>query len=350
MDVYEKESILKSLRNTAVNTKKECIAILNNFTMNSKILCFLPAHDKNDMNDEVINEILNLLNNFTENLFNKSSKEECIQFRSKLEECNYFNTLFLLLNIYKNMSFKVRISILLGNFCKYIVITNKEKIIIDILIDYLKTQSIKKSNKDENNKLIMNVLDTLVCVTVEVDKNRKILLDSGIIQLLLPFVNSSDTNVWGETLVLLNNICLVEYFDDKNSIINCGIFDVFHKKLLEISPSPPQKMISSNYHSIIHIILGIDNLLISNTSGVTSFLKTPLIPLLLHTLDSTISIGNTSSDQNIGNIQLYICKCFLKCVKHCYENTLLLVEMKVIDSLLNIIEMYINKIKKRKYY
>jgi hypothetical protein len=33
---------------------------------------------------------------------------------------------------------------------------------------------------------------------------------------------------------------------------------------------------------------------------------------------------------------------------HCYEDILLLVEMKVIDSLLNIIEMYINKIKKKK--
>jgi hypothetical protein len=81
---------------------------------------------------------------------------------------------------------------------------------------------------------------------------------------------------------------------------------------------------------------------------VTSFLKTPLIPLLLHTLDSTISIGNTSSDEDIGNIQLYICKCFLRCTIHCYEDALLLVEMKVIDSLLNIIEMYINEIKIKK--
>jgi hypothetical protein len=91
-----------------------------------------------------------------------------------------------------------------------------------------------------------------------------------------------------------------------------------------------------------------NNLLISNRSGVTSFLKTPLIPLLLHTLDSTISIENTSIDKNIGGIQLNICDCFLNCTAHFYENTLLLVEMKVIDSLLNIIEMYINEIKKKK--
>jgi hypothetical protein len=70
--------------------------------------------------------------------------------------------------------------------------------------------------------------------------------------------------------------------------------------------------------------------------------------LFFHTLNSTISIGNTSPDQNIGKIQLYICRCFLRCTEHCYEDTLLLVEMKVIDSLLNIIEMYINEIKKKK--
>jgi hypothetical protein len=38
----------------------------------------------------------------------------------------------------------------------------------------------------------------------------------------------------------------------------------------------------------------------------------------------------------------------LRCTEHCYEDTLLLVEMKVIDSLLNIIEIYINEIKKKK--
>jgi hypothetical protein len=107
-------------------------------------------------------------------------------------------------------------------------------------------------------------------------------------------------------------------------------------------------MISSNYFSISRIIIGIDNLLEYNRCGVTFFLKTPLIPLLLHTLDSTISIGNTSSDQNIGKIQLRICNCFLNCTEHYHEDTMLLIEMKVIDSLLKIIEMYINEIKEKK--
>jgi hypothetical protein len=344
----EKEAILKSLKNIAVNTKEQCIGILISFTMNTKILCFLPSNDKSDINIEAGNKILNLLIKVSEKLFCGSSKEECIQFRSKLEEFNCFNTLLSLLNIYENISFKVRISIILGNFYTYIVIPKEGKIIINILTNYLKEQSTKKSNKDENNELMTSVLNAFA--NISAGNNEKILLDSEIIPLLLPLVNSSDTNVWKKTVLLLSNICVIKSVEDKNSIINCGIFDVFHKKLLEVSPFPPQKMISSNYFSINRIIVGIDNLLISNHSGVTSFLKTPLIPLLLHTLDSTISIGNTSSDQNIKDFQEYICECFLKCTEHYYEDTLLLVEMKVIDSLLNIIEMYINEIKKRIYY
>jgi hypothetical protein len=345
-DAEEKEPILKSLKNIAVDTKEQCINILNSFTINTKILCFLPSNDKSDINIEVGNEILNLLIKVAEKLFTSGDEEECIQFRSKLEECDYFKTLLFLLNIYENISLKVRISIILGNFYKYIVIPNEGKIIINILINYLKEQSTKKSNKDENNKLMISVLNGFVNIT-QGDDNEKVVFDGGIIPLLLPLVNSSDTNVCEKTVLLLSNICAIKSVEDKNSIIDCGIFDVFHKKLLKISPFPPQKMISSNYYSVYCIIAGIDDLLFSNRSGVTSFLKTPLIPLLLHTLDSTISIGNTSSDQNIGNIQLYICRCFLKCTLHCYEDTLLLVEMKVIDSLLNIIEMYVNEIKKK---
>jgi hypothetical protein len=192
---------------------------------------------------------------------------------------------------------------------------------------------------------MISVLNAFVNITFGVDKNKKVVFDGGIIPSLFPLVNYSDTNVWKKTVFLLSNIACIESVEDKNLIINCGIFDVFHKKLLEISPFPPQKMISSNYFSIYRIIAGIDYLLFYNRSGVTSFFKTPL---LLHTLDSTISIGNTSTDEDIGKIPLYICNCFLRCTLHCYEDTLLLVEMKVIDSLLNIIEMYINEIKKKK--
>jgi hypothetical protein len=327
-----------------VNTKEQCIDILNDFSFDTKVLRFLPKDDKSNINFEIAKEILNLLIKVAENLFRDSSKEECIQFRSKLEECDCFHTLLFLLNIYENISFKVRISIILGNFYKFIAIPNEGKIIIDIFINYLKEQSTEKSNEDENNELMISVLRVLADISLKVD-NEKILSGGGIIPLLLPLVSSLDTNIWQNTVFLLSNICCTTSYKNRESIINCGIYDVFHKKLLEISPFPPQKMISSNYFSISRIIAGINKLIIVNR---TSFSKTPLIPLLLHTLDSTISIRNTSSDENIGKIQEYICNCFLSCSFLSYENMLLLVEMKVIDSLLNIIEMYINEIKKKK--
>jgi hypothetical protein len=345
-DADEKEAILRSLKNISVNTKEQCVAILNRFTMSSKILCFLPSNDKNVINIEVANEILNILINFSENLF--YDRVNVRQFQSKLQECDCFSTFLILLNIYENVSLKVRISIILANFSMFFIISNTEKIIVDILISYLKEQSTKKLNEDENNKLMISVLNALVNITLGGDENRKILFDGGIIPLLLPLVNSSDTIVWQRTVFLLGNICFIKSVEVRNSIINFGIFDVFYKKLLEISPFPQQKIISSNYQSVIHIIIGINNLLFSNHSGVISFFKTPLIPFLLHTLDSTISIENTSSNKDIENIQLSICKCFLSCSFHCYEDTLLLVEMRVIDLLLNIIEMYINEIKRNK--
>jgi hypothetical protein len=107
-------------------------------------LCFLPSNDKSDINIEVGNEILNLLVKVSEKLFTSGNKKKYIQFRSKLKECDCFNTLLFLLNIYENISLKVRISIILGNFYKYIVIPNEGKIIINILINYLKKQSTKK--------------------------------------------------------------------------------------------------------------------------------------------------------------------------------------------------------------
>jgi isocitrate dehydrogenase kinase/phosphatase len=232
--------ILKSLRNIPVNTKEDCIALLNDFSIHKKILCFLPSNDKSDINIEIGNEILNLLVKVSEALFyNNINEEECIQFRSKLEECDCFNTLLFLLNTYENISFKVRIFIILSNFYEYIDFLNEGKIIPDILIDYLKEQSTKKSNENKNNELMISVLNALINITVGSYGNTKVLFDSGIIPLLLPLVISSDTNVWKKTVLLLSNICLIESVEDKNSIINCGIFDVFHKKLLEISPPPP---------------------------------------------------------------------------------------------------------------
>jgi hypothetical protein len=60
-DSDEKEAILKIIKNIAVDRKEQCIGVLNNFTMNTKMLCFLPSSDKSDINIEVGNETLNLL-------------------------------------------------------------------------------------------------------------------------------------------------------------------------------------------------------------------------------------------------------------------------------------------------
>jgi hypothetical protein len=166
-----------------------------------------------------------------------------------------------------------------------------------------------KSDEDKNDKFIESVLHAFFNVTVGVDENKKTLLDGGIIPLLLPLVDSSNTNIWEKTVHLLRNICCIKSVEDKNSIINCGIFDVFHKKLLEIFPFPPQERIIYDSYSISCIINGIVNLLFSNHSGMTSFLKTPLIPVLLHLLDSTMSAGD---------IQLYIFYCFYICTEYFY--------------------------------
>jgi hypothetical protein len=230
----------------------------------------------------------------------------------------------------------------LANFYKFVVIPNEAKIISYILINYLKEYLTKKCNENENNKLMISVLKAFV--NISTGDNKKVLFDGGMIPLLLPLVNSSDTNLLKKTVIIISNICSIESVEDKNSIINCGIFDVFHKILLEILPVPPQKRILSNCYSVYRIILGIDNLLIFNSSGVISFFKKPLIPPLLHILD----LRNTSNNRRIQNIFLCICRCFLRCTEHCYEDTLLLIEMKVVDSLLNIIEMYNNKIKNNK--
>jgi hypothetical protein len=187
-----------------VNTKEQCIEILNTFTLKKNILCFLPKDDKNDMNIEVGNEILDLLVTFSENLFNDEDEAKYVNFRSKFKEFDCSNILHFLLDIYENISFKVRISIILGNFYKYIVVSNKGEVVINILINYLEEQTTKKPNEDKNDRLMGSVLNALVNISVGGYQNRKILLDGGITPLLFPVVNSSDTNVSKKAILLLN--------------------------------------------------------------------------------------------------------------------------------------------------
>jgi hypothetical protein len=125
--VDEKEVILKNLRNIFIHLKRECVTLLNDFSISTKILCFLPKHDKNDMNIAVANEILSLLIEFSKNLFCGDDKNKCNQFRSKLGECDCFNTLLFLLNIYENISLKVQISFILEIFINLLLFLRKEK-------------------------------------------------------------------------------------------------------------------------------------------------------------------------------------------------------------------------------
>jgi hypothetical protein len=66
--VDEKEAILKSLKSIAMNTEEECIALLNDFSVSTIFLCFLPSNDKNDMNIEISN-FNNKKSNFKSNFF-----------------------------------------------------------------------------------------------------------------------------------------------------------------------------------------------------------------------------------------------------------------------------------------
>jgi hypothetical protein len=115
-------------------------------------------------------------------------------------------------------------------------------------------------------------------------------------------INSSEINIYQNSIILLSNICIDSSDEEKNNLIESGIFDVYHKKLLEISPPPPQNILSQNYYSVNCIIYGIKNILYSNSSCVSSFLNTPLIPVLLWTLNSTLTLTITSSDEDIYDI------------------------------------------------
>jgi hypothetical protein len=63
-----------------------------------------------------------------------------------------------------------------------------------------------------------------------------IIVDNGIIPLLLPLINSSETFVWKHSITLLSNLCAIKSTEIKNEIIELGAFNILHKKLLEISP------------------------------------------------------------------------------------------------------------------
>jgi hypothetical protein len=252
-------------------------------------------------------------------LFNVgNSKKEKLQFKSRFREYDGYNILLFLLNIYENTELKTLIAIILREFYCYDAIPEERKIIIDVLVDYLKDY-VGRLNKSIEDKNIFIVIRGLIGVWLN-NKNRKSLVDMGVVSLLLPVIEASDIKVLKNVICLLSNVCYVESVEDKNSIINHNVFNVFYEKLSELSPPPCL---------VIEIVRGVDKLLVSNPSGVKFFLETPLIRAMFEIFNSS----------NIIDIISYISNCFSKCCDT-YENDCCLVENKVVDSMINIIEMY----------
>jgi hypothetical protein len=312
--------------------------------MKYKLLNLLPINDKSELNFEVANEVISLLSNTVYTLFTHgadANKQEELRFESQFLECDGYNTLLFLLSVYENSSLRVGIAAVLGNFYAYAVIPENGRIIVDIMGNFLKEHSLKRINKDDDNELMVNVLGSLIRISFN-DENNNILLNSGIVSTLFYFVNYEDV------FVILCNICSTRFIECRNRMISNGIFDVFYWKLLEISPPPPQKMIPGNYQCISCIVDGINHLLKTNLINIIFFLKTKLIPLLLLTLNSAISIEDGTSNKIIGEIQYFICSCFVECSYYSSEVMYFLFENKIIDSMMNIIEMYLNQIKNKR--
>jgi hypothetical protein len=346
-NVEEKNTILSSLKNIPYNTKQEQISILNGNTLKLKILATFPINDSNLLNKEIINIILDILQNVAKNLMSVGSTEdERTQFKSQFSDADGYNTLVYLLSVYEDKKYKERISIILGRFYYDIEIPKEKIIIIDILINSLKEYiENKENNSDENH--ISNILGAMINSTLN-QKNKQIFYDKGIIDILLVLISNSKGVIFRNSVALLINICLISSNEVKNAIIKKDIFILLHKRLSELSPSPPQQIKPDNYFSVYCIIGSVYDLLSSNLSGVIPFLNSPLIPVFYSTLESSISLLNTSSDQDLQNIFRFICGSFCSCAKLPYENISLFIEMKGEDSMLNVIEKYINDIKENK--
>jgi hypothetical protein len=87
----------------------------------------------------------------------------------------------------------------------------------------------------------------------------------------------------------------------------------------------------------------------NNSTGISSLLSTPLIPVLLRTLDSLLLLTDKSSDKNIDNAVNGICNCFINCTWDLLVKVVSnLVEAKLIERMMNVIEKYISQMKMMK--
>jgi hypothetical protein len=216
-------------------------------------------------------------------------------------------------------------------------------IIIDTFINSLKEYITEKQSKSEENH-ILNLLSVLINFTL-IEKNIQIFFEKRIIDILLVLVSDSQNHILCKSVALLWSICCIPSVEAKNTIIKKDIFNILHRRLSELSPSPPQQMKPDDYHSVSCIVGSVKNLLVSNPSGVIPFLNSPLIPVFSWTLESSMSLLNTSSDVNVLNIFTFVCESFYSCAELPYENIILFMEMKGGDLMLNVIEKYVEEIK-----
>jgi uncharacterized protein (DUF3084 family) len=106
----EKNAILSSLKSIPYKTRQKRISVLKEYTLKYKILSTLPINDSSEYNGEVVGVILDILNNVAVNLMNATSSREDT----------------------KNLE---RISVVLGRFYNYMVVSEEGKTVIDILTD-----------------------------------------------------------------------------------------------------------------------------------------------------------------------------------------------------------------------
>jgi hypothetical protein len=272
--------------------------------MKNKIFSTLPVNDSSEYNKEILHMILDILQDVAIELMSSfSSKEERTNFQSQFSNADGYNTLLYVLSVYEDKINKERICIVLGLFYDCIMVPEEGKIVINILINVLREYSTKKLEMSFVYHLV-DVLGALLNITVNVN-NKQTVYDKGILNTLLPLIETSKGSVLGKAVNVLGNIAAISSLDVVNGIIKADVFDILHKRLVDMSPEPPKRMVAGDYFCVSRIIMLVNNLLISNPSGAKPFLDSPLILVLNLTLESSMSLLDTSSDENLENISRF---------------------------------------------
>jgi hypothetical protein len=208
----------------------------------------------------------------------EESKKYTAEF-TKLDGCG---KLFFWLNTSTNMKRKEQILIILGLFINGSTLSGCNKIIVEIL------KEVQSSPAPDTNHLY-NIIYTLISISFSSSENQMLFIDSGIITVLFPLMDYEI--VWRNTIILLHNICLVNTNLKKNEIIKTSIFNIFYRRLLEISPPPFVIILPDNFYSLSLICSAICNLVLKNSEGVDVFVCSPLVHLLVTILEIITSIA-----------------------------------------------------------